>query len=169
MEHAKLKGLYEYCTLLKPPSSAHVHVPYATLLELAKVAPPRKEKEFILEKLGQYDISYDRDPEGVNKRIRYTFNWIADFQEEERQDVTFNDVEKKALGELIKGLKDATDETAIQNLIFSIAKGHNIPIKKFFQLIYMILLNKLSGPKLSSYILSMGKDTVIEKLRSSLN
>ncbi|WP_455364592.1 lysine--tRNA ligase, partial [[Eubacterium] cellulosolvens] len=169
MEYAKLKGLYEYCTLLKPPSSAHIHIPYATLLELSKVAPPRKEKEFILEKLGQYDVAYDRDPEGINKKIRYALNWIADFQEEEKKDVIFNDVEKEALKELIKGLKDATDETAIQNLIFSIAKTYNIPIKKFFQLIYMILLNKLSGPKLGSYILSMGRDTVIGKLQSSIN
>ncbi|WP_455368090.1 lysine--tRNA ligase [[Eubacterium] cellulosolvens] len=169
MELAKLKGLYEYCTLLKPPNSAHAHIPYSTLLELVKVAPPGKEKKFIAEKLNQYGISHQKDPEDVNKRIRYALNWIADFQEERKMDVTFNNVEKEALEELIKKLKEAPDETAIQNLLFSIAKSHNIAIKKFFQIIYMILLNKPSGPKLGSYILSMGKDTVIEKLQLSLN
>jgi lysyl-tRNA synthetase class I len=51
IEKAQLKGLYEYCWMLKPPRLPSIHVPYNLLLKLARVAPKDSETEFIKTKL----------------------------------------------------------------------------------------------------------------------
>ncbi len=167
-ERAKLRGLYEYCTLLKPPKEQRIHIPYTTLLELAQVAPRGRGREFVVEKLKQYGFAYDKDRENIDRRIGYASNWVADFKEEQKQKAVLTDTEKEALRELIEGLREKDEENAIQNLIFNVAKKRNIPVKRFFQVIYLVLINKPAGPKLGPYILSLGKDRVIRRLEASL-
>ncbi|MEM4246506.1 MAG: lysine--tRNA ligase, partial [Candidatus Bathyarchaeia archaeon] len=167
-ERAKLKGLYEYCHLLKPPQNPSVHVPYATLLELAGVAPTGREKEFIIRKLTQYGIPCEKDPEEISRRIAYALNWVRDFRVETRMESPLTGAEKNALETLIKGLKDCDSEEAIQNLAFKAAKEAGVPSKRFFQIVYMRLLNKPSGPKLGPYIASLGIEKAVERLQASM-
>ncbi len=74
----------------------------------------------------------------------------------------------------IKGLKifrdflvdnDSLDADSIQNKIFTIAKKElEIPPKKMFEALYLVLLGKKSGPRLGPFILMLGKQWVIERL-----
>ncbi|MEM3640754.1 MAG: lysine--tRNA ligase, partial [Candidatus Bathyarchaeia archaeon] len=102
-EMAKLRGLYEYSWVLKPPEKPSIHVPYNLLTFLAKTAPKGKETEFIVEKLCNYGY-VERDQqvdEDLKKRIEYALNWVRDFKEIKETAVSLKEKEKNAIMELI--------------------------------------------------------------------
>ncbi|MFQ6094871.1 MAG: lysine--tRNA ligase [Candidatus Bathyarchaeia archaeon] len=167
-ERAKLRGLYEYCWLLKPPQKAGAHVPYNLLAYLAKVAPKGSEFEFITEKLKGYRYLEDQIPEDLKKRIEYAQNWIRDFGEIKETTVKLKLEEEDAVRQLIEVIKSEAEPERIQSAIFDIARRNGIKPKNFFQTLYMILLGTRSGPRLGPYIIAMGRDNVIEALERSL-
>ncbi len=168
-ERAKLRGLYAYCWVLKPPAKPSTHVPYNLLTFLAKMAPKGREEEFITEKLRSYrylqkDQTLD---ENLKKRIEYAFNWIGDFEEIKETTVSLTTEEKKAIKELIEVLQVEDEAEEIQNAIFSTAKKHGLKPAKFFKSLYRILIGVPQGPRLGPYILAMGKQNVIKALHNA--
>jgi lysyl-tRNA synthetase class 1 len=169
-ELAKLRGLYEYCWVMKPPRKPSVHVPYNLLTFLAKMAPKGREEEFIVEKLRSYGYlqnnqTLDND---LKKRIEYAFNWIRDFEEIKETTISLTVKEKEAIKELIETLKVENEAEKIQNAIFNIAKNNQLKPADFFKTLYTILLGVPHGPRLGPYILTMGKQNVIEALQRTL-
>ncbi len=169
-ELAKLRGLYEYCWAMKPPSKASISVPYNLLTFLAKMAPKERRDEFIVERLRSYGYLEKNQPldEGLRKRIEYAFNWIKDFEEIKETTVSLTPEEEKAITELIKILIAEENAEKIQNAIFNIAKKHGVEPAKFFQTLYTILIGVPQGPRLGPYILAMGKQNVIDALNRAL-
>jgi lysyl-tRNA synthetase class 1 len=169
-ELAKLRGLYEYCWVMKPPSKPSIKVPYNLLTFLAKMAPKGHEEEFITEKLRSYGyLQKDQTlNENLRKRIEYAFNWIKDFEEIKETPVTLTPSEQEAIKELIQTLKVENEAEKIQNAIFNTAKKHGILPANFFKTLYTILLGVPQGPKLGPYILAMGKQNVIDALERTL-
>ena len=170
-ELAKLKGLYEYCWVLKPPKQPSIHVPYNMLAFLAKIAPKNKEIEFITEKLQAYGyLQKNQQPdENLKKRIEYALNWVRDFEEIRETTVTLKPEEKNAIKELIETLKTEEEPEKIQNAIFTTAKKHGIPPPELFKTLYTILMGAPQGPRLGPYIIAMGKQNVINALQRTLN
>ena len=170
-ELAKLKGLYEYCWVLKPPKQPSIHVPYNMLTYLAKIAPKSRETEFITEKLQGYGyLPKGQQPdENLKKRIEYALNWVRDFEEIRETAITLKPEEKAAIKELIETLKSEEKAEKIQNAIFDIAKKHGIPPPEFFKTLYTILIGAPQGPRLGPYIVAMGKQNVINALQRTLN
>ncbi|MBS7646799.1 MAG: lysine--tRNA ligase [Candidatus Bathyarchaeia archaeon] len=170
-ELAKLKGLYEYCWLLKPPKQQSIHVPYNMLIYLAKIAPKDKKIEFITEKLRTYGyLQKGQQPdENLKKRMEYALNWARDFEEIRETTITLKPEEKNAIKELIETLKTETEPEKIQNAIFNTAKKHDIPPPEFFKTLYTILLGTPQGPRLGPYIAAMGKQNVINALQRTIN
>ena len=170
-ELAKLKGLYEYCWVLKPPPKPSVHVPYNMLAFLAKIAPKNKEMDFITEKLQSYSyLQKGQQPdENLKKRMEYALNWVRDFEEIKETTVTLKTEERNAMTELIQTLKTEEEPEKIQNAIFNTAKKHGIPPPEFFKTLYIILIGTPQGPRLGPYITAMGKQNVIEALQRTLN
>ena len=167
MEEAKLKGLYEYCWMLKPPEEPDAHISYNLMLNLAKVAPKGTQAEFIKEKLETYG-SLKEGRRGLEKRITYAINWIEDFGEPEVQKVTLSSIEVAAVKELIAALNRASDEEGYQSSVFEVARGHGIRPGDIFQLLYRILLGQSRGPRFGPFVATMGKKRVIEELENSL-
>ncbi|MEM2394646.1 MAG: lysine--tRNA ligase, partial [Candidatus Bathyarchaeia archaeon] len=169
-EMTKLRGLYEYCWLLKPPEKPSIHVPYNLLTFLAKIAPKGKETEFIVEKLQGYGYlkKGQQISEDLKKRIEYALNWVRDFEEIRETAVTLKVEEKIAITELIEVLKGAEEAEKIQNAIFNIAKKHGLQTPDFFRILYEILIGAPQGPRLGPYILAMGKQNVINALERAL-
>jgi lysyl-tRNA synthetase class 1 len=198
-EFVKLRGLYEYCWVMKPPAKPSVHVPYNLLTFLVKIVPKGISKflaeEFIEEKLRNYrylqkDQHADKD---LRQRIEYAYNWVRDFEEIRVSPVNLTDVEIKALISLINSLENiaskykldtvrrspkgvhfevkVTPEAAniIQNVIFNVAKSSGLQPHDFFRTLYTILLGAPQGPRLGPYILAMGKQNVIAALRRALS
>ncbi|MEM1601760.1 MAG: lysine--tRNA ligase [Candidatus Bathyarchaeia archaeon] len=169
-EEAKLKGLYEYCWLLKVPEKASIHVPYNLLTYLAKVAPKGSEIDFVAEKLRDYGYIKDRSEvdEGLKRRIEYALNWITDFEEITETTVELSHNEREAIRQLIQRLRIEREAEKIQSAIFEVARGNNIEPRNFFRILYMILLGSPSGPRLGPYIVTMGIENVIKALERSL-
>jgi len=168
MELAKLKGLYEYCWVLKPPKKPNIHVPYNLLVYLAKVAPKSTETEYITQKLREYNYIKDELPKGLEQRIEYAFNWIRDFEEITETTTELSPQENKAIKTLIQTLEKTDDENEIQTAIFTIAKENDIKPAKFFKTLYTILLGAPQGPRLGPYIISMGKQNVTKALNRAI-
>lgn len=167
---AKLRGLYEYCWVLKPPQKPSIHVPYNLLTFLAKMAPKGREEEFIIEKLRSYGHLQQNQTlnEGLKQRIDYAFNWVKDFEEIRETQIALTVEEKEAVKELIQILKAENKAEKIQNAVFATAKKHNIKPAKFFRVLYTILLGVPQGPRLGPYIIAMGKKNVIDALNRAL-
>jgi lysyl-tRNA synthetase class 1 len=167
MEEAKLKGLYEYCWMLKPPEEPDAHISYNLMLNLAKVAPKGTRAEFIKEKLEAYG-SLKEGRIGLEKRITYAINWIEDFGEPEVQKVPLSSIEVAAVKELIAALNRASDEEGYQSSVFEVARRHGIRPGDIFKLLYRILLGQSRGPRFGPFVATMGRDKVTEELSRAI-
>jgi len=170
-ELVKLRGLYKYCWVMKPPEKPSTHVPYNLLAFLVKMAPKERLIPFIADKLRSYgylssDKSIDDDLTG---RIKYASNWVRDFEEIKETRVSLQKDEKSAIANLIRVLKAEDDSEKIQNAIFSSAKNNGLRAGAFFRTLYKILMGAPQGPRLGPYIIAMGKHNVIAALRRALN
>ena len=167
MERAKLRGLYEYVWMLKPPSEPETHVPFNLMANLARVAPKGSEAEFIREKLDMYGYLRIRD-RGIDKRINRALNWVEDFGEMETLKVDLTPKQANALKEVIIALGDAGDEEGYQGAVFKVAKAKGIRPGNLFRVLYRVLLGRDQGPRFGPYVASVGKEGVIEELEKSL-
>jgi len=168
LERAKLRGLYAYCWLLKPPPQPSVHVPYNLLVYLARVAPKETETEYIADKLKQYGYEKALGSDDLKRRLEHAHNWAEDFAEIREKSVKVSKGEGEAIKELIQLLKVTKDAETIQSAIFNLAKKHSIEAKNFFKLLYMILIGAPEGPRLGPYIIAMGRENVAEALERVL-
>ena len=167
-ERSRLAGLYKYCWLLKPPPNPSVHVPYNLLTYLAKTAPKGSETEFVVAKLREYGHLGDKVPDDIMRRIGYALNWVRDFLEIKEVTVRLSQKEREAVKQLTEAILIEEETEKIQSAIFDIARRNGIKPEKFFRVLYMILLGMPSGPKMGPYILSMGRENVVDALRRSL-
>jgi len=170
-EATKLRGLFEYCYVLKPPAKPSVHVPYNLMAFLVKMAPKECVNDYVAEKLQSYGYLQKGQALDANlkQRIEYTLNWIRDFEEIRETDVTLTSEEKKAISELIKELETEEEPDKIQNAIFNAAKNNDIQPSGFFKTLYKILMGAPQGPRLGPYVLAMGKKNVIAALKRAVS
>lgn len=77
--------------------------------------------------------------------------------------------QKVALQKLEKLLEKDRDweEQELQNELFNIGKSLEKP-KKFFELIYSVLIGKKSGPRLAPFLLLLDKNWIIERIKKVL-
>ena len=170
-ELAKLRGLYEYCWVMKPPAKPSVHVPYNLLVFLVKMAPKECLNEFVSEKLQSYRyLKKDQPIEAdLGRRIGYALNWTRDFEEIKETSVSLTEAEKNAIANLVAVIKAEDDADTIQNAIFNAAKTNGLKPGAFFRTLYAILMGAPQGPRMGPYILAMGKQNVIAALRRALS
>jgi lysyl-tRNA synthetase class 1 len=170
-ELAKLRGLFEYCWVMKPPAKPSVHVPYNLLTFLVKMAPKECLNEFVAEKLQSYGYLKKEKPIDTDlaRRLEYALNWSRDFEEIKEAIVSLKNEEKNAISALIKVLEAEDESDQIQNAIFQAAKSNGLKPGAFFRTLYAILMGAPQGPRLGPYILAMGKQNVISALQRALN
>ena len=170
-EATKLRGLFEYCYVMKPPAKLGVHVPYNLMAFLVKMAPKECVNDYVAEKLQSYGYLKKGQELDANlkQRIEYALNWIRDFEEIKETDVTLTGEEKKAIIELLTEMETAEDPDKIQNAIFNAAKNNGLQPSGFFKLLYRILMGAPQGPRLGPYVLAMGKQNVLAALKRVAN
>ncbi len=170
-EAVRLRGLFEYCYVAKPPSKPSVHVPYNLMAFLVKMAPKECMEDYVAEKLQ----SYGYIPKGqaldanLKQRVGYALNWIGDFEEIKETDVALKPEEKAAVTELIVKLETEEEPDKIQNAIFNAAKNNSVQPGSFFRTLYQILMGAPQGPRLGPYVLAMGKQNVIAALKRAVD
>ena len=172
-EATRLKGLYVYCWVTKPPAKPNAHVPYNLMAFLAKMAPKEGAEPFIAEKLQSYGYLPKNQPlqldEDLKHRVQYASNWSLDFEEIKETPVTLSEPEKKAVSGLVEVLGATENPDAIQNGIFNAAKNNGMQPRDFFKVLYTILMGAPQGPKLGPYVLAMGKQNVVAALQRALS
>jgi lysyl-tRNA synthetase class 1 len=168
-ETAKLKGLYEYSYLLRPPSNPSAHAPYNLLVYLATVAPADKRDEYVENKLREYGYLKDGTASSIKQEIEYATNWAKDFHEIPESKIEITNPQKLAIEDLINIVRQETDERVLQNSIFNLAKKYAIEPSEFFKLLYTILLSSPRGPRLGPYIKAMGSENVARALARAIN
>jgi lysyl-tRNA synthetase class 1 len=169
-EAVRLKGLFEYCYVTKPPAEPSVHVPYNLMAFLVKMAPKECLEDYVDEKLRGYGYLQRGQVLEVNlkQRIGYALNWIRDFEEIKETAVILTIEEKKAIIELIAKLEAEDEPDKIQNAIFNAAKNNGVQPSGFFKTLYKILMGAPQGPRLGPYMLAMGKQNVIAALKRAI-
>jgi lysyl-tRNA synthetase, class I len=173
-EAARLKGLYQYCWVMKPPAKPSVHVPYNLLAFLTKMAPKDDllSPVFMAEKLQSYGYlpkTQQIIDEDLKRRIEYAANWTQDFEEIKETPVTLKEEEKTAVSALINVLQSTEDPDLIQNGIFNAAKNSGMQPRDFFKILYTILMGAPQGPRLGPYVLAMGKQNVVAALQRAVS
>ena len=165
LERAKLKGLYLYSHLLKPPKKPSTHIPYSLIVELAVAAPEDKGREFVVSRLRKYGYEID---ERAEEKIRLALNYAADLGVVERKPVKLSDQERKAILELIEEIEAAESAEEVQSAIFQAARNNGLSPRSFFKVLYQIFLGRDRGPRLGPYIWDLGKSRAVEILRSNV-
>ena len=163
-EKAKLKGLYEYTYFLRPPTAPTPHVPYNLLVYLATIAPSDKRKEYIESKLREYGFLKDGMTPTIESELNFAFNWAKDFRTISESTIQLTGPQRLAVEDLISIIRSETDERALQNSIFRLAKKYELDPADFFKLLYMTLLGVPRGPRLGPYIKAMGSGNVAQAL-----
>lgn len=130
----------------------------------------------------QYSLT-DISPEAkalIPTRLSRALAWVKEFGNE--QDIvevpeivsadvisTLTDDDKRFLSRLVEILgKESLDEDGIQASIFNTAREVDIKPKRAFQVLYRILISRNSGPRLGPFLLMLGNDWVLERIRSVL-
>lgn len=163
MKEARLKGLYYYSNMSKPPGSPAQHVPYRLLVELASVAPTDNTEEYVAKRLIDYRAARQIDDQ-LRQRIRYAINWSKEFALEETT-IELSAEEKKIISEIASKVSSLNDPQAIQTAIFDSARSKGLEPSTMFRLLYRVLLGVEKGPRLGPYILDAGPAKVAERLR----
>jgi lysyl-tRNA synthetase, class I len=167
LEYYKLAGLYEYAYMLNPPNEPQVHIPYNLMINLAKVAPPGNETEFMKTKLEEYEYLKETR-NGLDDRIKMALEWVQDIVEEEHEPITLSDTDRIAIQSIVTELENATKIDEYQATIFNAAKTHNLKPRDIFPIVYQILLGQPRGPRFGPYVGLVGKESVIKTLREAL-
>lgn len=163
----KLKGLYEYIHHLVPPENSSVHAPYMLIAQLASVAPTDNKVEYVVEKLKKYRTINDVDDKIIEK-INLASKWSDSFQVIDSVKVHLDDIERKAISEIVELLEKNTDPDIIQNQIFESARANNIPPNQLFTKLYNILIGTNRGPRLGPYIVDTGVKRAAKVLSNQL-
>ncbi len=165
LERERLKGLYLYSHLLKPPEKPSPHIPYPLIVELALAAPEDKRWEFVVSRLGKYGYRLD---ERAEDKVRLAINYALDFGEVEREEVELSETEKEAIRILVERIREADSAEKIQNSIFETARTMGIKPADLFRKLYQILIGRGSGPRLGPYIWDMGKEKALDRLLKAI-
>ena len=167
----RLRGLFEYCYVAKPPAKPSVHVPYNLMAFLVKMAPKDCLDDYVSEKLRSYGYLQKTQAldNALKQRIEYALNWIGDFEEIKETNVPLKAEEKAAVLELIAKLECEDDPDKIQNAIFNAAKDNGVQPGSFFKTLYQILMGAPQGPRLGPYVLAMGKQNVLAALKRAVS
>ncbi len=70
--------------------------------------------------------------------------------------------------EKLKNAGDKPEADVIQNMSFRAAKERDINMKQWFKTLYLVFLKQSSGPKIGSFVVLLGLDKSIERLKTHL-
>jgi lysyl-tRNA synthetase class 1 len=163
-KEAKLKGLYEYVNLLKPPKNPSSYVSYRLLIELAKIFKEDRTKH-VMKKLVDYGVIKKPDS-SIEELIKMAGNYADDFDQQEKVEIKLDSSTKNALKQLILLLSAESEPHDLQNAIYQIAKENKIQPKDFFKTLYQLVLSSTRGPKIGPFILDIGRKKVAKTLNN---
>lgn len=160
---AKLRGLFEYIYLLRPPQSPRAHAPFKLLAELGSLAPSEDVRGFVEKRLRRYGYRVDEYLlEKAEKARLYALDFGAVPRAKAR--VELEEAEREAIQALIERTSRAADGEEVQAAIFEEARRRGINPPQLFSKIYLLLLGRPNGPRLGPYLFDIGAGRLREAL-----
>ncbi len=105
--------------------------------------------------------------------IQKAYLYYKDFIKGNKANLVANTEQKSDLALLLKYINEIEgeiDAQALQNYIYSLGmKNQSIPLKEYFQQMYLVLLGQDSGPRLGSLLAILGKEDSKKLLQKHLN
>jgi lysyl-tRNA synthetase class 1 len=143
-----------------------LQIDYQTAVMISQVCPNRGIDELadLLKKMQIVKKISSADKEKISRRLELAKNWAEKYAPEEMKiklneeppAIELTDSEKKA----VSSLADNLDKEDLQTVIYQTAKENNIEPKRFFQILYNIMINRDSGPRLGPFIIAVGIDKI---------
>ena len=172
----QLTEIYKFAQLGEVPEKMPVQLNYNIATIVTQTFPNKSLKELveILHSKGwiQRKTLTSFDKEKLEKRLQLAKNWLEKYasedvkfvvQEEVPKDLKLSNKEKKALKEVANLLKEKDwQQQDLFNEFYNVCKKLDLKNTDFFRAAYNVLLNKDRGPKLAPFILTLGKEKVIE-------
>ncbi|OYT41184.1 lysine--tRNA ligase [Candidatus Pacearchaeota archaeon ex4484_26] len=174
-EEMHIKRLFETSQLTKP--KLHKSLPFTFAAFVSQSYDPKKNLKQALkvfESTGHLKKITKKDEKYLEKLLVYAKNWLEHVPEAKivvAEKVNpaikkaLNTQENKAIKELTSILKKDLNGEQLQHKIYETAKKHSIQPRKFFEILYKIILNKNQGPRLGPFIIAVGKERVLELLK----
>ncbi len=164
-EEVNVKRVYELSVVGKLPKTPQ-RIPLEKLIEITKIAPEREKENFILKKMNE--LGYSIMLKELKHKLPYVENWIEDLEKTREKEIKLNEKERGMIKELIGVIEKESNPEKLQTSVFEVIKRHGLNVGKGFKLIYNIILNSDQGPRLGPYIIEIGKEEVIQKLKAAL-
>ena len=165
----KTKGLYEYINHLRASEELLQHVPYMLMVQQASFFSGNDRIKKIFDRLVKYRVASDLTSD-LEQKIQLACNWSDDHSSTETLDIALTEKEKMIVRKILEGLENEDPESnldaeKIQQLIYETSKQNEEQPKKIFKLMYKMLINAESGPRLGGYITDLGR----QRIRSILD
>ncbi len=166
-EEAHLKRLYEMIETGNLPCRLPPQVPFYFASLIAQIAHPEKTMDAAIKLLkasGHVKSLTETDKEYVKKRLLIAKAWAERFAPEkdriavntEPPELKLAKNEKNALSSFLGQL----EKKDTQAVIYEAAKKNDVQPKRFFQILYQVLISRDSGPRAGPFIAIIGKKKV---------
>jgi lysyl-tRNA synthetase class 1 len=167
LKDARLRGLYEYTLLLKPPSAKAVHVPYRLIAQLAAVAPAGSVEEFVYKRLAAYGMVEELSSD-LKAKIAWAASWATREGRVTAEKVAMSPAVSSAIKEFAERIGTAKSADEVQTLAFQAVRGNELKPADFFPVVYAILVGSDRGPRLGPYVMDAGPQSVAKTLLEAL-
>ena len=166
----KTKGLYEYVNHLKTSDKPLQHVPYMLIVQQASFFSGDDRIKKIFDRLVKYKVATELTFD-LEQKIQLACNWSDDHISTEKFDVVLTEKEKMIIRKILESLEVANSESnldpeKIQQMIYETSKENEEQPRKIFKLMYKMLINTDSGPRLGGYISDLGLNRIHSLLDS---
>lgn len=166
----KTKGLYEYVNHLKTSDKPLQHVPYMLIVQQASFFSGDDRIKKIFDRLVKYKVATELTFD-LEQKIQLACNWSDDHISTEKFDVVLTEKEKMIIRKILESLEIANSESnldpeKIQQMIYETSKENEEQPRKIFKLMYKMLINADSGPRLGGYISDLGLNRIHSLLDS---
>jgi lysyl-tRNA synthetase class 1 len=166
----KTKGLYEYVNHLRTSDKPLQHVPYMLIVQQASFFSGADRIKKIFDRLVKYKVATELTFD-LEQKIQLACNWSDDHILTEKFDVVLTEKEKMIIRKILESLEIANSESnldpeKIQQMIYETSKENEEQPRKIFKLMYKMLINADSGPRLGGYISDLGLNRIHSLLDS---
>jgi len=183
-EEFEMKRSYELSQLSPPPETLPFQLRYAHAVTLVQILPEENLLENAITKLKNTgllgDIPSELDKTRIERRLREARAWLDKYAPERFKlrileklppaiKEQLKDEEKEALKILAEKLGDKEfAETELENILYRVAKDEaGLGSRRFFQLLYRVLLGQKQGPRLASFMLLMDRNVLLQRLQEA--
>ncbi len=183
-EEFEMRRSYELSQLKSPPKVPPFQLRYAHAVTMVQILPKENLLENAITKLKTTGLLGDKptaeDKIRINKRLEEAEVWLEKYAPERFRLELLEELpanlkkqlkqeEKEALRILADrlGKRDLT-ESELENILYRVAKDEaGLGSRKFFQLIYQVLLGKKQGPRLASFLLLLDRNMLLKRLQEA--